>query len=89
MNLGTGSEIKVGTLVEKIISLTGSSAHIEVDVARLRPASSEVQRLLSNNALACATLGWSPHTSLDDGVKHTADWIQEHLHLYKIGTYEF
>lgn len=89
MNLGTGSEIKIGTLVEKIIHLTGSSAHIEVDVARLRPADSEVQRLLSNNALACATLGWAPRTSLDDGLKQTVDWIKEHLDLYRIGSYEF
>jgi NAD dependent epimerase/dehydratase len=89
MNLGTGSEIKIGALVEKIVYLTGSSAHTEVDAARLRPAESEVQRLLSNNALACATLGWSPCTSLDDGLKQTVDWIKEHLHLYKIGSYEF
>lgn len=33
MNLGTGSEIKIGTLVEKIIHLTGSSAQIEVDLS--------------------------------------------------------
>jgi NAD dependent epimerase/dehydratase len=88
-NLGTGSEIKIGALVEKIILLTGSSAHIEVDAARLRPANSEVQRLLSNNALACATLGWVPRTNLDDGLKQTVDWIKEHLNLYRIGSYEF
>ncbi len=35
MNLGTGSEIKIGELVEKIINVTGSSAHIEVDANRL------------------------------------------------------
>ena len=89
MNLGTGSEIKIGELVEKIIRLTGSSAKIEVDAARLRPADSEVQRLLSNNALACATLGWTPRTSLDDGLRQTVEWIKDHLHLYRIGSYEF
>lgn len=89
MNLGTGSEIKIGALVEKIISVTGSSAHIEVDTNRLRPADSEVQRLLSNNALARSTLGWAPRTSLDDGLKQTVEWIKSHLHLYRIGSYEF
>jgi NAD dependent epimerase/dehydratase len=89
MNLGTGSEIKIGALVEKIISVTGSSAHIEVDANRLRPADSEVQRLLSNNALARSTLGWAPRTSLDDGLKQTVEWIKSHLHLYRIGSYEF
>ncbi len=89
MNLGTGSEIKIGTLVEKIIHLTGSSAQIEVDSYRLRPADSEVQRLLSNNALAYATIGWSPRSSLDEGLKQTIEWIKDHLHLYQIGSYEF
>lgn len=89
MNLGTGSEIKIGTLVEKIIHLTGSSAQIEVDASRLRPADSEVQRLLSNNALAAATIGWTPHNSFDDGLKKTIDWIKDHLHLYQIGSYQF
>lgn len=89
INLGTGSEIKIGSLVEKIIHLTGSSAHIEVDPARLRPTDSEVQRLLSNNALARATLGWVPRTSLGDGLKKTVNWIKDHLHLYQIGSYEF
>ena len=89
MNLGTGSEIKIGALVEKIIQITGSSATIQVDAARLRPADSEVQRLLSNNALAYARMGWTPRTSLDDGLKLTVEWIKGNLSLYRVGTYEF
>jgi nucleoside-diphosphate-sugar epimerase len=89
INLGTGSEIKIGALVEKIIQLSGSSAQIEVDVARLRPTDSEVRRLLSNNALAYKSLNWIPRTSLDDGLIKTIEWIKDHLHLYRIGSYEF
>ena len=89
VNLGTGSEIKIGALVEKIIELCGSSARVEVDAARLRPTDSEVQRLLSNNALAYKTIGWAPHTSLDEGLKRTVEWVREHLHLYRVGSYEF
>ena len=89
INLGTGSAIKIRGLVEKIIHISGSSAHIEVDAARLRPTDSEVLQLLSNNALAYATLGWAPRTSLEDGLKQTVDWIKDHLHLYRIGSYEF
>jgi len=89
INLGTGTEIKIGTLAEKIVSLAGSGARIELDDTRLRPSNSEVQRLLSNNALASATLGWTPHTSLEDGLKQTIDWIKGHLNLFRIGSYEF
>jgi NAD dependent epimerase/dehydratase len=89
MNLGTGSEIKIGALVEKILYLTGSSAHIEVDTVRLRPIKSEVQRLLSDNTLAGTLLGWTPRTSLDEGLNITVKWIKNNLHLYRIGSYEF
>jgi dTDP-glucose 4,6-dehydratase len=89
LNLGTGSEIKIGALVEKIVRLTGSSAQIEVDPVRLRPAGSEVLRLVSNNALARAVLGWTPRISLDAGLKQTIDWIKEHLNCYRVGFYEF
>ncbi len=89
MNLGTGSEIKIGDLVEKIIRLTGSSAQIEIDQSRLRPTDSEVMRLLSNNNLARTTLHWEPRVSLDDGLQQTIAWIKNHLHLFQIGSYVF
>jgi NAD dependent epimerase/dehydratase len=88
LNLGTGSEISIGALVERILRLTGSSAMIEVDPVRLRPEASEVLRLVSDNAQARAALGWTPRTSLDDGLRLTIDWIREHLHCYRVGFYE-
>jgi dTDP-glucose 4,6-dehydratase len=89
INLGTGQEIKIGELAQKIIRKTGRSVKIKVDPVRLRPERSEVMRLLSNNTLARKTLGWEPTVSLDDGLDQTIDWIKSHLELYRIGTYEF
>jgi NAD dependent epimerase/dehydratase len=89
LNLGTGQEIMIGELVQKIIRKTGRSIKITVDPVRLRPERSEVLRLLSDNTLARKTLGWEPVVSLDDGLDKTISWIKTHLDLYRIGTYEF
>lgn len=87
-NLGTGSEISIGELSEKIIQKVGSNVKIEVEAARLRPQKSEVRRLLSDNSLARERLGWSPMVSLDDGLEKTISWIRENLSHYRVGIYE-
>lgn len=89
INLGTGSEIKIGHLVSKILSIIGSHAKVTVDSIRLRPKDSEVYRLISDNGLARKALGWQPQTELDQGLEATIAWIQQHLELYRVGAYEF
>jgi NAD dependent epimerase/dehydratase len=88
-NLGTGEEIKVGDLADLIISKTGSNAKIELDPARLRPEKSEVLRLVSDNGMARARLGWSPQTSLDQGIDQTIDWVSNHIDRYRPDKYAF
>jgi NAD dependent epimerase/dehydratase len=89
LNLGTGTEISIGELAQKIIQKIGRSIKITLDSARLRPEHSEVLRLLSDNTMAKKTLGWEPKVSLDDGLDITISWIKNHLDLYQIGIYEF
>ncbi len=88
-NLGTGTEIKIGDLVKKIIQQIGSTAKIQIDTDRLRPQTSEVFRLISNNTLAREKLDWQPKHSLDDGLLKTIGWIRSHLDMYQVGKYEF
>ena len=88
-NLGTGEEIRVGDLADKIISATGTQARVQVDAQRLRPGKSEVLRLISDNSFAKQSLGWSPRVSLDEGLGRTIAWIRAHLDMYKVGKYEF
>ena len=49
----------------------------------MRPAKSEVSRLLSDSSKAERLAGWRAETSLDDGLRRTAAWIGEHLDLYR------
>ena len=82
-NLGTGQEISIGDLAEKIIELTGKKVEIIEDTQRIRPEKSEVERLLSNAEKAKKTTGWEPKYTLEEGLKETIDWIQDNLHHYK------
>ena len=88
-NLGTGQEIRIGDVAERIARKVGKSVQIEVDAHRLRPEKSEVLRLISDNRLAREKLGWSPQVSLDEGLERTIAWIRDHLDLYQPGRYEF
>jgi NAD dependent epimerase/dehydratase len=87
-NLGTGQEISVGDLADKIIGLCGHAASIEVDAERLRPERSEVLRLVSDNRLALESLQWSPQITLEEGLLKTINWIRLHLGHFRIGVYE-
>ncbi len=88
-NLGTGQAIQIGNLAEKIIEMTGSTAKVQLDAARIRPRDSEVLRLLSDNSLARQRLGWAPVISLDEGLDRTIAWIRANLDQFRVGIYEF
>ncbi len=88
-NLGTGQEIRVGELAEKIMQMIGRQVGVKKEAARLRPDKSEVVRLLSDNSLAKQKLEWQPRVTLDEGLVRTIEWIRSHLDLYQIGKYEF
>ncbi len=87
VNIGTGREISIGNLANLIAHLIGKSITIESDSQRLRPDKSEVERLLADNTLAQNLLGWQPKVSLEDGLKQTIDWVEQHLERYRPGVY--
>jgi len=86
-NLGYGQEISIGDLAQLTASLMGRTITIESEAERVRPAGSEVDRLLADNTLAQRVLGWTPEVSLEEGLKRTIDWIQEHRDQYRAGMY--
>ena len=88
INLGTGDDIAIGELAERVITLVGRPVTIAAAAERLRPEKSEVLRLLSGNDRARRLLGWSPTWSLDDGLAATVEWIRAHLDFYRVGRYE-
>jgi len=83
LNLGTGREVSIGELAQLIIRLSGRSLSIQADPQRLRPARSEVQRLLSDNRLAAEKMGWRPQVSLEEGLNAVFEWVRQNPSLYQ------
>ncbi len=87
VNIGSGREISIGDLVQLLIAITGSTATVTTDPARLRPAGSEVERLLCDNTRARQWAGWVPEVPLEEGLRRTSEWIRDNRHLLGAGGY--
>ena len=83
VNVGSGSEVSIREIVRKVGEITGAELEVEGDEQRMRPAKSEVSRLLSDSSKAERLAGWRTQVTLDDGLHRTVDWIREHLDLYR------
>ena len=55
--------------------------------ARVRPAASEVGRLLAGTALARELWGWEPRYSLDQALDETIAWVRDNLDLFRVDAY--
>jgi nucleoside-diphosphate-sugar epimerase len=87
INLGTGREVSIGDLARKIVALVGRDVPIRQSEERMRSATSEVQRLCSDNSLARSLAGWQPKVSLEEGLELTLDWVKKQGHLYNPDQY--
>ena len=87
VNIGSGEEISIGDLVRLLIEISGVDAAIVTDDVRMRPAASEVERLLADTTRARAWTGWAPQVSLRDGLRRTSDWVRDNLELIDTAGY--
>lgn len=87
VNIGRGSDLTIGELVAKIGALIGTPIQVEADAQRVRPAKSEVGRLLAGTALAKELWGWEPSYSLDRGLEETIDWVRANPGLFRVDEY--
>jgi NAD dependent epimerase/dehydratase len=76
VNAGMNSEISVGALAETIVRLIGVPARIVSADERVRPAASEVDRLVCDNSLLMRTTGWRPEYTLERGLQETIAWFR-------------
>jgi dTDP-glucose 4,6-dehydratase len=87
VNIGRGEDLSIGELVERIAAQLGRAIEVQTDPQRVRPAASEVGRLLAGTQLAHELFGWKPAYSLDDGLGETIAWVRSHPQLYRPGEY--
>lgn len=74
-NSATGEGVSVGDLIEMAKRVSGRDLPIEQEPRRLRPATSEVERLLGSAVKVKAATGWAPATDLQTGLRHVVEWI--------------
>lgn len=89
INLGTGTDVAIDELANLIVQMIGRPVRVERDEQRLRPENSEVMRLLSDNSLAREKINWFPEVSLEQGLRKTIDWIDQHIDLFNPDRYVF
>jgi nucleoside-diphosphate-sugar epimerase len=83
INLGTGEAVSIRELAQLIFDLLGAAPPLVIEPDRIRPAASEVPRLVSNHDKAAKLLGWRPTVSLREGLGRTIEWMRNHMELYR------
>ena len=85
INIASGTEISMGDTLRTIAELMGADVEYVTDPARIRPARSEVRRLVGDNRVITSLTPWRPQVSLREGLKQTIDWFTnpENLRRYK------
>ncbi len=87
INIGSGEGIPIGDLARIILDLLGVEKPIVLDSERVRPAKSEVLKLVCDNGKARSLLGWQPKYTLRDGLSEVIEFVSRHLALYKPSRY--
>ena len=87
INLGSGFEISIGDLAQKILNLLKKDIKIVSASNRVRPTKSEVERLIADVSKAKKLIGWESKVSLDEGLQHTIEWFRENIGLYRTEKY--
>ena len=81
INVGSGKEISIKDLINKINFITSNNIKVNVERKRLRPKGSEVNRLRCNNSKIIKLLKWKNKYSLEKGLVETIKWFEKKENL--------
>lgn len=87
INIATQQEISIGDLASEIINQINPKAKIICEEERLRPAKSEVNRLLGSNAKIKNLTNWTPNYTFKEGIQETIQWIRNNMDSFKADIY--
>ncbi|MEM9530720.1 MAG: GDP-L-fucose synthase [Pseudomonadota bacterium] len=74
INIGTGEDVSIRALAEKIAQTVGYEGHLAFDTSK--PDGTPRKRL---DIGKIASLGWQPTINLDDGLRETYEWFLRHV----------
>jgi NAD dependent epimerase/dehydratase len=83
INLGSGREHSIGDVATMVGRILGRDLDVVSVTERLRPADSEVERLLADTQRAAELLDWTPEVSFEQGLRTTIDWVGTALETFK------
>jgi UDP-glucose 4-epimerase len=72
INIGSGKELSIGELHQRLTDLTGN--RYDPIYAAARPG--ELQRIVTDASKAHELLGWTPAVELEEGLKQTVAWFR-------------
>ena len=93
VNIGSGFEISIGETAQLVADVMGADIEIVSDRQRLRPDSSEVERLFAATEKDERLFGWAPDYAGTNGFRRglarTVQWFQQpgQLSRYKATEY--
>lgn len=87
INIATEREISIGLLAKELIRQINPRARIICDEQRMRPKSSEVNRLLGSNEKIKRLTYWKPQYTFEEGIAETIDFLRINLDKYKANIY--
>jgi len=89
LNAGNGQGITIGSLASLILELLGSDARVEAADERVRPDASEVHELVADASRLTELTGWTPRTTLREGLEQVIEFVRANLgsvkpHVYTV-----
>lgn len=89
INIASNSEISIADALNMIRELMQTNVEFITEEQRLRPANSEVFRLMGDNTLLKKLTDWKPKYDLHSGLEETIAWFKnsKNLKLYKANIY--
>ncbi len=87
INIGTGIEISIQQLGEKIGGIMSCPIELVQEMIRIRPPASEVDRLCCNPEKLKKITSFHPQISLEEGLAKTIEWFLAHQSEHKVGLY--
>ena len=87
VNIGAGQEWSIEQTARLLMETTGRDVQILCEEKRMRPANSEVNRLLADNALIHSLTDWRSEVSFRQGLGNTVEWIRRNIRYFDVSSY--
>jgi len=80
-NIGSGKGYMIKEVIQKIVEQVGNPVSVRWGAVPYRKG--EMWTWQADISRAESVLGWTPGTSLEDGLRKTIEWFRGNMHLYR------